>query len=381
MEVKQLYAVRPRLKLVPLLAAATLFTLQIFWPQAGLAQGSAGNVYVLTNQPSGNAVMVFHRDADGILSFAGRFASGGTGGGGGIDPLSSQGAVVLSEDGSFLLAVNAGSDSISLFAVCGDTLTLIDTVSSGGVAPVSLTVRQNLVYVVNAGETPNIAGFTIANDMGMNQLVPLAGSTQPLPGGADAGPAQVSFSPDGRVLLVTERGTDTIDTFTLDDEGIAQPGVSFASSGSVPFGFGFGQNNIAVVSEAAEAALSSYQVDVSGNLSLVTGSLVDTQAGACWVVVTENGRFAYTSNTGSNTISSYAIDDDGSLMLLDVVAADAGEVSAPTDMALSANSPFLYVRNGGDGTISGFYVEDDGSLTLVSTANGLPSGAVGIAAR
>jgi hypothetical protein len=50
-------------------------------------------------------------------------------------------------------------------------------------------------------------------------------------------------------------------------------------------------------------------------------------------------------------------------------------------MALSANSPFLYVRNGGDGTISGFYVEDDGSLTLVSTANGLPSGAVGIAAR
>ena len=370
-----------QLKVFRLVSAAAVLALLMSLPQTGLAEGPTGDVYVSTNQLTGNSVLVFHRDAAGMLTFAGSFASGGNGAGTG---LGSQGAVVLSDDNRLLFAVNAGSNSISVFGVSGDQLTLLNTVSSGGTLPVSLTVQHNLVYVLNAGGTPNISGFAISPST--NQLVPLAGSTQALPGGAGAGPAQVSFSPDGSVLVVTEKGTNLIDTFTLNDNGIAQPGVSFASNGTTPFGFAFGHDNVAIVSDATggpagTSALSSYAVEESGNLVVVTPALGDTQTAACWVVVHQNGRFAYTSNTGSGTISSYAISDGGSLALLNAVAASTGTGSSPTDMALSDNSRFLYVLNSGNGTISGFRAQADGSLTPVTSATGLPAGAAGIAAR
>src|SRR5262249_20716555 len=149
------------LKLFRLLSVAAVVALLTFLPQMGLAEGRTGDVYVMTNQPTGNSVMVFHRDAAGMLTFAGSFASGGNGAGTGADPLGSQGALALSENNRLLFAVNAGSNSISIFAVSGDRLSLLDTVSSGGIRPVSLTVQRNLVYVLNAGGTPNISGFTI----------------------------------------------------------------------------------------------------------------------------------------------------------------------------------------------------------------------------
>ena len=363
------------------LSAATVVALLMLLPHTGLAGGRTGDVYVLTNQPTGNAVMVFHRDAAGMLTFAGSFASGGNGFGSGPDPLGSQGAVVLGEDNRLLFAVNAGSNSISVFAVSGDSLTLLDTVSSGGIEPVSLTVRHDLVYVVNAGGTPNISGFRI--EPGPKILAPLSGSTQNLPGGAAAAPAEVAFNSEGSVLLVTEKGTNVIDTFTVDDDGVAQPGVSFPSNGATPFGFAFGHNNVAVVSDAAggpsgTSALSSYEVDEDGNLEAITPALGDTQKAACWVVVTRNGRFAYTSNTASSTISSYTISEEGDLALMNVTAASG---NIPLDMALSRNGRFLYARNAGNSAVNGFRVEANGSLTPVTSAGGLPAGAAGIAAR
>ena len=364
-----------------LLSAASVVALLMLLPQTGLAGDRAGDVYVLTNQPTGNAVMVFHRDAAGMLTFAGSFASGGNGFGSGPDPLGSQGAVVLSEDNRLLFAVNAGSNSISVFAVSGDHLTLLDTVSSGGIEPVSVTVRHDLVYVVNAGGTPNISGFRI--EPGPKILAPLSGSTQNLPGGAAAAPAEVAFNSDGSALLVTEKGTNLIDTFTVDDDGVAQPGVSFPSNGATPFGFALGHNNVAVVSDAAggpsgTSALSSYEVDEDGNLEAITPALGDTQKAACWVVVTRNGRFAYTSNTASDTISSYTISEEGDLALMNVTAASG---NIPLDMALSRNGRFLYARNAGNSSVTGFRVEANGSLTPVTSAAGLPAGAAGIAAR
>ena len=220
--------------LVRFFSAATVLGLLMFLPQSGLAAGRTGNVYAMTNQSTGNFIRVYHRDARGLLTFVDSVATGGNGVGTGGDPLASQGAVVLSGDNRLLFAVNAGSNSVSVFAVSGDTLTLLDTVSSGGTLPVSLTVRDDLLYVLNAGGTPNISGFTI--DSPTNQLAPLAGSTRNLPGGTTAAPAQVSFSPDGSVLVVTEKGTNQIDTFVVDDDGVAQPGVSFPSGGTTPFG-------------------------------------------------------------------------------------------------------------------------------------------------
>ncbi|HYK90115.1 MAG TPA: beta-propeller fold lactonase family protein [Acidobacteriota bacterium] len=361
------------------LSASTVLALLMLVPQTGLAEGRSGNVYVPTNQPTGNSIMVFHRDAAGAITFVESVASGGIGAGTGGDPLASQGAVVLSRDNRLLFAVNAGSDSISVFAVSGDQLVLLDTVASGGTLPVSLTVRGNLLYVLNAGGTPNISGFTIESRT--NRLIPLSGSTQSLPGGVAAMPAQVSFSPDDSVLVVTEKGTNRIDTFAVEDDGVASPSLSFPSSGSTPFGFAFSHDNVAIVSDAGSGALSSYAVDEEGNLDLVTPALSDTQAAPCWVVVPRNGRFAYTANAGSGTISSYAVGENGNLALLDAAAGSVAHGSAPTDMALSNNSRFLYVRNGGNGTISGFRLNADGSLTPVSTIGGLPAGTQGIAAR
>jgi 6-phosphogluconolactonase (cycloisomerase 2 family) len=372
---------RIRLRVFSLLSVTAAFALLTFEVPTSLAESRTGDVYALTNQSSGNSVVVFHHDGDGMLTPAGSFATGGNGTGSG---LGSQGAVVLSDDSRLLLAVNAGSNSISAFGVSGDQLILLNTVSSRGIRPISVSVRHNLVYVLNAGGPPNISGFTISPST--NELVPLAGSARVLPGGAGADPAQVSFSPDGSVLVVTEKGTNLLDTFTLNDNGIPQPGVSFHSSGMTPFGFAFGHDNVAIVSDAfggasGGSALSSYEVDDNGNLILVTGALGDTQTAACWVVVPQDGRFAYTSNTGSGTISSYVVSHGGSLALLNPVAASTGSGSAPTDMAVSENSRFLYVLSSGKGTISGFRVLADGSLMPVSSAIGLPAAAVGLAAR
>jgi 6-phosphogluconolactonase len=369
--------------LVLLLPAAILIGLRAIPDRAAWADDGPGAVYVMTNQPSGNSVGILHRDAGGHLTFVGTVATGGKGAGTGADPLGSQDALTISHDNRVLFAVNAGGDSLSAFAISGDHLKLLDTAASGGTMPVSVTSKGELVYVLNAGGIPNISGFIIEPEI--NQLVPLPGSTQNLPGGAGAGPAQVSFSPDGDFLVVTEKNTNLIDTFPVK-HGIAQPGVSFASNGTTPFGFSFGHDNIVIISDAAggpggTSALSSYEVESNGTLEVVTPALGDTQLAACWVVVPRNRRFAYAANAGSGTISSYRVMDDGSLALLNATAASTGSESSPTDMALSHNSRFLYVREGGNGAVEGFHIHNDGSLTPITNVSGVPSGAQGIAAR
>ena len=363
----------------PIVAAAVLLAGSA---QNGLAEGRDGNVYVMTNQSGGNAVIVYHRDSSGALTYAGAFATGGNGMGAGADPLGSQDSLVLSEDERLLLAVNAGSNSVSVLATSGDQLNLLNTVSSGGVTPVSVAVRHDLVYVLNAGGTPNINGFRI--DSKTNSLVSVAGSTRDLPGGVASGPAEVSFSPEGDVLVVTEKGTNSIDTFVLED-GLPGPGVAHPSTGATPFGFAFGHDDVSVVSDAGHgpgtAAVSSYAVGEDGSVNAVTPSLADNQTAACWLVVPRNGRFAYTANAGSTTISSYAVSESGKLTLLQMAAATIGTGSTPTDMAVTGNGRFLYIRNGGNGTVSGFRIEHDGGLTPITTASGIPSGSQGIAAR
>jgi 6-phosphogluconolactonase len=340
-----------------------------------------GHVYVLTNQPGGNAVMVFHRDATGGLTPKGTFATGGKGAGAGTDPLQSQNPVVLSHDGKLLFAVNAGSNSITAFRVAGDTLSATGTVPSGGTMPVSITLRGYLVYVVNAGDVPNISGFTV--DMQTGKLTPLANSTQPLPGGSLAAPAEVAFVPGEDKLLVTEKGTSQIDTFMLNGDGMAEAGMAFDSAKPTPFGFAFAPHHVAIVSDAVKgkplaAALSSYRIRNEREPLVITAAAPDKQTAACWVAVTGDGAYAYTVNTGSNTISSYSVSVGGKLTLLNPMA---GGGNFPTDAALSKDSKFLYVRNGGDGSIAGFAVNPDGSLTTVAIGSGLPDGAAGLAAR
>jgi 6-phosphogluconolactonase (cycloisomerase 2 family) len=350
-------------------------------PGTVAADDLPASVYALTNAPAGNGVAVYHRAADGTLTPTGVIPTGGTGTGGGLE---NQGAVTLSSDGRWLFAVNAGSSEISAFAVGPQGLTLTDKVGSGGTRPVSLTAYGSWLYVLNAGETNNITGFSIRAN---GTLTPLPDSTRLL-SAPSTGPAQVQFSPDGRLLVVTERDTDRIDAYTVNPDGQASGPLPHPSSGANPFGIAFSKNGLLLVSEAFVghtngSAASSYTAAPDGSLTLVTASAPTHQSSACWAVVTNDGRYGYVSNTRSGSISGYRIADDGSVSLLDAdgITAAVGAGTAPIDMALSADSRYLYVLNAGSHTIASYQVEQNGRLTPIGSAGGLPPGATGLVAR
>jgi 6-phosphogluconolactonase (cycloisomerase 2 family) len=340
----------------------------------------------MTNQVE-NTVAVFRRGAQGTLTPAGDFSTGGAGDPGNPpinDPLASQGALILSEGNRFLFAVNAGSNEISVLKIEKNGLNIVDVVDSGGVRPISLTLHENLLYALNAGGTPNITGFTVADD---GTLTPLAGSTQPLIGGATAGPAQIGFNSDGTLLVVTEKAGNRLDTYTIDENGLPSAPIDNSSSGMTPFGFAFKNDGTLIVSEAFggapnQSTVSSYGASDDGILNVISGSVPDFQTAACWVVTTNNGRFAFASNTGSGTISSYRVGPgDGTLTLVNSVAGDTGAGSGSIDMALNNSSRFLYVLAGGSQSLASFRVERNGNLTLIDSDGGLPLGAQGIAAK
>jgi 6-phosphogluconolactonase (cycloisomerase 2 family) len=342
--------------------------------------GAAGAVYTLSNGAGGSAVLVFDRSSDGTLVAAGSVATGGLGTGAG---LGSQGALVLSPDARWLFAVNAGSNEISAFAVRKDGLSLVSKIGSEGVRPISLTFARGLLYVLNEGDAShpgNIVGFGVGP---RGELSLLSGSTRPL-SGASVGPAQIQFNPSGRVLVVTEKTTNSIDTYLVGNDGLATGPNVQASAAQTPFGFDFDPHGRLVVSDAVGSApgasgLSSYGLDTNGQLTAITPFAPDTQTAACWVVTTKDGRYAYTTNTGSASVSSYSIAPDGSLALLEAVAGATG--AGPIDAARTRNSRFLYTLDTNANTISAFAIQENGSLTPVSGAAGLPAGAVGLAAR
>jgi 6-phosphogluconolactonase (cycloisomerase 2 family) len=341
-------------------------------------RGGSRAVYAMTNHPAGNTIAVFARFPDGSLRAAGEFATGGLGSGGGPDPLASQGSLIL--DRELLFAVNAGSDEVSVLAARDEGLVLVDKVPSGGIRPTSLALHGRLLYVLNAG-SGTITGFVVSR---RGTLAPLPDSTRPLTGGATADPAQVAFTPDGRLLVVTEKRTNLIDTYVVGRDGRPSGPRAHPSHGSTPFGFGFDRQDTLVVSEAfggapGQGAVSSYDVSRGGNLAVISGSVPDFQTAACWIVITRDGRYVYTTNTGSSTVSSYRLRRDGTLRLLEAMAASTDPGSSPIDMALTHR--FLYVLNGAVGTINGFRVEADGSLSPVGGAGDLPPYTQGIAAR
>jgi 6-phosphogluconolactonase (cycloisomerase 2 family) len=341
---------------------------------AGLS--GPGAVYLMSNAPGGNGVIVFDRSADGRPTPAGTYATGGTGTGGG---LGNQGSVIITEDHRRLYVVNAGSNDVSAFRVTRTGLALIGApVASGGTRPISLTVHGDLLYVLNAGPPGNIAGFRLGAD-GAPTAIP--GSVQPLSAAA-VGPAQIGFTPDGRVLVVTEKATNTITTYTVGSDGVASGPNAQASAGNTPFGFSFNQRGDLVVSEAQGgppnlSTASSYRLDRAGNLTVISGQVATTQLAACWIAISQNGKFAYTTNTASGTISSLAIGPGATLTLLEAVA---GTGAAPLDAAFTPGGRFLYVRNGG-GTVGAFRAEAQGGLTHIGDFGALPGGANGMAAR
>jgi 6-phosphogluconolactonase (cycloisomerase 2 family) len=336
------------------------------------AASTAGAVYTQTNDPAGNRIQALDRSRPGGLTAARSFPTGGLGSGGG---LGNQGAVVAAD--GWLLAVNAGSDELSLFRMHRRGLALRDVVPSAGDGPVSVTSDGRRAYVLNAGEPAGVSGFDIAGD---GRLVPISGSSRPL-SGAGAGAAQVELSPDGRTLVVTEKATNRIGTYPVAEDGSVGTPTFTASAGETPFGFAFDGRGRLYVSEAfggrpGESAVSSYALLLGGGVAPITAVAPTTQTAACWVVVTDEGRFAYTTNTGSDSVTGYRIGKGGTIARLDEDGVTATTGDGPTDMALDRTGRTLFVLNAAEGSVSAYRVTGGGGLAPLGTATGLPAGAV-----
>ena len=187
------------------------------------------------------------------------------------------------------------------------------------------------------------------------------------------------------MLVVTEKATNKIITYTVNEWGLPGMMHSINSSTATPFGFDAGKNGNIFVSEAAGGAagaskLSSYHVNNNGSISLLTGSVGANQSAACWVVITNNGKYAYTTNTASNNLSNFGINKNtGAINVNAAIAATTG--MGPIDAALSNNSKYLYILNSVSHSIGVYKVDNDGSLSSVQTVSGVPAGANGLAAK
>ncbi len=329
-----------------------------------------GRVFTQTNAAEHNEIVEYTRAADGAVTPFGHFDTGGMGLGSG---LSAQGA--LAREGRWLFVVNAGSNDVSTFDLASNPPSLVSRVPSGGAQPVSVTARNGVVYVLDAGGAGNIAGYHVGVD---GKLRPIEKSILPL-SAAGVTPTEVALSPDGDTLIVTEKGTNKIDAYYVDVTGLAHGPTVNASNGPAPFGFEFSPRGELVVSEAANSAASSYAVRGEVHLASLSASVLNTQSAACWLVVAGDGQHAFTANAGSGTISAYRIERGGELALESAVAGVTGAESHPVDMAFGGSGEYLYSLANGAGTITAFRVRG-GELTSVGVVDSLPASTTGLVA-
>lgn len=337
----------------------------------GAGRAFGGAVYAMSNASEGNEIVVFDRDIHGGLTLADAYPTYGLGTGGqSIDPLASQGSLILSRNHRWLFAVNAGSDDISVFRVRRHSLDLVGNFDSGGRFPVSLTLYRNLLYVLNAGregEGANITGFTLNRH---GDLTPLPESTRDL---APGGYHQVGFNPRGDTLVVTRgepTGENLILVFAVDEDGLPGPAPAVSPSvGVVPFGFIFDWRGHLLVSEAGSGAVSSYAIQDDGTLDVISGSVPNGNRATCWIARTWFGA-VFTANTASDNISSYRVNfGSGNVLLKD---ADAASGNKPIDMATTPDGRYLYALNAADGTVEAYRISLFGFLTDLGNTAGLP---------
>ena len=335
-------------------------------PMNGTA--AAGAVYVQTNAAP-NEVIAFRRADDGSLDLIGSVATGGAGDG--TPHLQSQGSVALTRDGQYLLVTNAASDDLSVFSVAADgSIELRERMHTGS-TPRSVAERDGLVVVLNTGE-PGLVSFRL-NAEGIERL---EGGDQGLDT-SDADPAQIAFSPDGSMVVITQRGTDSIVTYQVTSDGSFGASSEIASEGPTPYGFAFTSGGTLVVAEAfgaekGAAAASSYALE-DGSLVVRTSSVGNGRSEICWAVITPDDRFAFTTNFADGAVSRYAIASDGSLSLEDATAGISVDgMPGLRDEDITSDGRFLYAIDADGGRIYGWSVEAGGALDPVGSWEALP---------
>jgi len=353
-----------------LIAAAAL----VIAPHYAAAQDypdSSGAVFVMTNAASNNQIDAYTRLADGSLEFSGSFATGGNGSGGTLDPLHSQGSLTLSADHRLLFAVNAGSGTVSSFAVEGVRLALLDTEATGGSSPTSVTEAGDLLYVLNSGGNGSVSGFYV---IGNGHLSPIKDSTRNLSGTATS-PTDIALSPDRQFLVVAESATNKIDVFRVYPNGTLSDIVANPSAGATPFAAAFAPNDALIVANASNT-ISSYQLRWNQSLTTISDALPTDGLATCWSVILPNGRFVYTDNANSSNQSGFAVDARGSLKPVgDTIVSSNPDNSTNIDMAVSADGRYMYTLNAATGSIGVFAVQEDGGVVSLEQQGALPASA------
>lgn len=338
-------------------------------------------LFVQTDAVSGNQILAYRVGSDGTISFSHSYPTGGDGAtaaGATADPLASQGGLALVNHDQDLIAVNAGSDTITVFSVQGTRLSYLEQIGSGGQFPVSVSSDGNLVAVLNAGGAGSVAEFQFYG----NFLQPVPGQVRSLnlsnttPPDFHHGAGEVAYTPNGQHLVVTTKlSSNAYDVFSVSPNGTlgASPVVTTADN-ALPFAFVFDAAGNVVGAEASDSSVSVYQVGSNGALSLL-GSVGDGGTALCWISGA-NGYF-YGSNAGSADVSSFTESNTGEPTL---VNADAATTHAgTTDSVVSQNGSVLYVESGGAGTIDVFAIGSGGSLKPIETIFNIPVGSEGLA--
>jgi 6-phosphogluconolactonase (cycloisomerase 2 family) len=329
-------------------------------------RATPGPVFVQNDDVHGNAVIAYQRSASGRLTEVGKYATGGDGGvlaGSVVDHLASQGSLSYDPVAKLLYAVNAGSNTVTSFAVDGNRLVRRQVVASGGDFPVSVAVHGNLVYVLNAREGGSIQGYRRVGQ----KLHKIRAWHRDL--GLDASatpefthtPGQIAFTPDGTRLVVTTKANgNAVDVFAVNRYGVAAKPTVNSVDGAVPFAVAFDQSGDLVATEAGPNAVGTFRIGAQGRLTALTSSPTGQMA-TCWIVAT--GGKVYVANAGSGTLSGYRTGSWGRLSALGNTTTDAGTV----DAAVTPDGEFLYVQTGGAGLVDEFRVNSDGSLTALGS--------------
>ena len=358
-----------------LAAAAVAATGLVAAPSYAADTAATGShvVFVQNDDPSGNTVVAYDRTPAGGLTQVGSYPTGGLGGilaGSVVDHLASEGSLTYDAASHLLFAVNAGSDSITVFAVNGDHLTRRQVIGSGGSFPVSVTADHGRVFVLNAREGGSVQGFRLAG----GHLVRIPAWHRGLGLDPDqtpeftSTPGQIGFTPDGdQVIVTTKNGGNSVLVFHAGPGRLREP-VDTSLPGTVPFGFDFDGAGHLALTEAGPNAVATFDVHANGSLTALATAATG-QAATCWIVTT--GQNAFASNAGSGSLSGYRIAAAGGLTALGNTATDAGTV----DGAVSSDGAYLYVQAGASGTVDSYRVGADGSLT--STGSQVVPNAVG----
>jgi 6-phosphogluconolactonase (cycloisomerase 2 family) len=364
---------------VTALAAAAVCTPSV----SAAARGGDGHhrdghhaVFVQNDNPAGNQIIAYRRAENGRLTQARTYDTDGLGGvlaGSVADHLASQGSLTYDPRHALLYAVNAGSDTVSVFSVDGERLALRQVVRSGGRFPVSVAVHDD-VYVLNALDGASIQGYTLDHgrlhkDAGRNRRLGLDPNATPQ---FTNTPGQVGFTGDGSQLVVTTKANgSSLLVFHLDRSGApAHSPVTTNLPGAVPFAFVPNGRHGLFLAEAGTNAVATFTIHRDGTATQEAFAATG-QSATCWITAARN--LLYASNAGSSTLSGFRTSDHGRrLTALGNTPTDPGTVDAAT----TPDGRYLYAQTGVNGIVDEFAVNHDGSLTRLASRT-VPGGAGG----